>query len=133
MNREAIEHFVLLERLHRHPLRGRDANNAAFREAQELLYYLAQRICADHAPKVQGDLDRARREVVSALEEICGGNTYFKPARLRRPIRWCEYMLTPELEGNLALSGMRIPAKLARALQTAHRAQLRCVKEACGL
>ena len=139
---EAIGLFRELEARYRNPPRGRASQDRALREAfakaNVELYQLAQAIAAAAEPAAQQRLNCARRHVVEYLIAPDAQSMLFSAAKLRpklmqRPIRWCEVMLTPELEGDLALSGSRVPYALATELREAHRAQIEIVRRTCSL
>lgn len=133
-----IEIFKELELRFRHPPRGgnhsREVNaqrHHMYLRSQIELYHLAQVLTP---LEVQARVDKARRAVVSHLLETQGnGSVFLHPIKIRRPIRWCEYMLTPELEGNLALTGSKIPYAVAKELQNAHRAQIEAIRRIVGI
>ena len=136
--RSARALFAELAARYHTPLRGRAAQDreavARWQHAQHEMFWLAQRVAADAAPAIQARLDLARREVVRNLYEDAALGHELRPVRMRRPIRWCEIVLTPELEGNLALTGSKVGYSLAQELREAHRAQVevvqRMIKEA---
>jgi hypothetical protein len=134
-----LAHFRELEQHYRVIPRGREAHSPLLRKEFNLahveLYQLAQAICAISEPSIQARLDRLREDVVAYLELDADGvrTSRLEPTPIRRPIRWSEIMLTPELEGNLALSGRKIPYKVATALRAAHRAQVDAVRKVVGI
>jgi len=135
---DAISLFRELEARYWTAPRGAASKDHAVRDAYAYahvqLYQLAQAIAGASAPQVQARLDAARREVIARLtaSEDRLHMIALQPVKLRRPIRWCEVMLTPELEGNLALSGSRVPRAVAIELHEAHRAQVNAVRTAVG-
>ena len=138
---EAIGLFRELEARYRNPPRGRASQDRtareAFAKANVELYQLAQAIAAAAEPAAQQRLNAARRRVVEYLIAPDAQSMLFSAAKLRprlmqRPIRWCEVMLTPELEGDLALSGSKVPYALATELREAHRAQIEVVRRVCA-
>jgi len=101
----AIEAFRELEARHHSPPRGRAAldrvQRDAFTRAHVELYQLAQLIASRVEPEVQATLLATRRRVVvhitapEARQIALGAHAALRPAKLHRPIRWDEIMLTP--------------------------------------
>lgn len=131
----ALEVFKELEIRFRHPPIGKKytrKDRDLYILVQRDLFELAQAIAQTHAPNEAMRVLLARKLVVEALAHNSGSAT-LEPKRMRRPIRWCEYLLTPELDGNLALAGTHVPRALALELTEAHRAQISAIRKVVGI
>ena len=95
-------------------------------EAQRELWALAQAICQLTNPKIQIELDAARRDVMAQvrlhIENV--GPVVVRPARKPRPMGWAEFQLTPELATDLTITGATVTLDVAKRLREAHKQQV---------
>ena len=122
---EYVRHFNDLSARFAHaPRRGCD--RPLYELAQRELWQLAQAICHMSAPKLQHELDLARRDVVAQIrlhiENV--GPVVVRPAARDRPRSWAEYHITPEISYDPSTNGATITTDVARRLLRAHKAQV---------
>jgi hypothetical protein len=108
------------------PRRG---DRPTFNKAQRELWQLAQAICTLAHPKIQAELDAARRDVMAQvrlhIENI--GPVVVRPKHHSRPVTWAEFQLTPELSMDMNITGASVTKDVARRLREAHRQQISAI------
>lgn len=104
------------------------------------LFHWAQVLGAQHAPRVQNELNSIRRQVMEVLtrqmhERIRHGDPIIAPAQKEQRARWTwmDYQITPEVSHDAALTGLVCDFQLVVHLKHALRNQIEAIKLITGI
>jgi hypothetical protein len=124
---DLIQRYLELYRRHGHTHKGDDRRQ--FDKAQRELWALAQAICKLTHPKIQSELDAARRDAVAQINLHIehASPIVVSPRPKQRPISWTEFQLTPELSVDPQTTGACVSIDVAKRLRFAHKNQISAV------